>query len=90
MASKSYSHNGSHFYADGLCSTTPTTSDYMTGTADHICTDQCAHIHLSAQLREFEHRVQQLSMTRSVRGFIWYHNAVAAIFTKIWEGNSHA
>ena len=65
-------------------------SDFMTGAADHTCTDQCARLHLSARLRKFEQHVQQLSMTVSVKNFLWYRNSIAAIFTTILEGNTRA
>jgi len=65
---------------------TPTESEYMTGTPDHICTSQCAHIHLSAQLREFEQHLQRLSGTLSVRDFLWYRDSIAATFANILGG----
>lgn len=83
------STSSSNHLHGGSCGITPTATEYMTGTQEHVCTDQCAHIHLSAQLREFEHHVQQLSMTLSVKGFIWYHDAIAAIFATIWKGNTN-
>lgn len=67
-----------------------TASDYMTGAPDHTCTGQCAHIHLSAQLRQLEQRVQQLSLTLPVKDFLWFRDSIAAIFTTIWEGKTHA
>ena len=49
--SHSVTHSSSHSYTDGWA---VTESDFMTGTADHTCTGQCARIHLGAELRAFE------------------------------------
>lgn len=89
--SSSHSHSTTHgFSRSRTAGQAVTESGFMTGTADHVCTGQCAHIHLSARLREFEQHVQQLSMTLSVKNFLWYRDSIAATFTAILEGNTHA
>lgn len=81
------SNNCNHSYT-WSCGITPTESDFMTGTKDHMCTGECAHIHLSARLREFEQHLQQLSKTLPVQDFLWYRDSIAATFTTIWKGNT--
>lgn len=72
----------------GSCGITPAESEYMTGTPDHICTSQCAHIHLSARIQDFEQHLQQLATTLHVQDFLWYRDSIAATFTTIWKGTT--
>ena len=81
--------NSNNSYGES-CGITPPMAEWMTGTKNHACTGQCAPIHLSARLREFEQHLQQLSMTLPMQDFLWYRNSIATIFTTIWEDNTHA
>lgn len=89
MASKNSNHSlgvsDSH-----TKSWTVTESEHLTGTANHACTGQCAHIHLSARIKDFEEHLQQLAITLPVRDFLWYRDSLAATFSTILGGTSNA